>query len=332
MSFRLNKFQIEDNEFETEEIDLINFKNDLKTNHFTVIVGNNGTGKSRLLGSIAKALKNDFRSRNSKYFYFSKFEKSTESPKIISVSNSLNDKFPGDGSDSSFRTNTLEYSNLNYVYLGTRTRFGSNNRILIRRAIDILLENYSNKFVAKCYRHIFDYLDFHPIIKLDYNIGSINRMLDLNRDKKIIKNDLLHFINDRSSNGSVNNVIYNNFLEKYEHRLDEICDFINNLNEKKDFSLEINFSDSNIKKIDKNNSIYEEDLKSYEILNLLRKLNVIRSFDILLYKKDTNRSFNINDASSGEASILITLIGLTPLIVDNSCVLIDEPEISLHPS
>ncbi|MEJ5050478.1 ATP-binding protein [Chryseobacterium culicis] len=330
MSFRLNKFQIEDSDFETEEIDLINFKNDLKTNHFTVIVGNNGTGKSRLLGSIAKALKNDFRSRSSKYYFFSKFEKSSETSRVISVSNSLNDKFPLDNIYSGFRRDGIEYSNQDYIYLGTKTRLGSTNRVLIRRAIDILLENYSNKFVAKCYRHIFDYLDFHPVIKLEYNISSINSSLKIK--KPITKKDLIDFITDKTTYGSVNNVIYNKFLEEYENRLEEICQFLNNLNERKDFSLEINFSNSNIQKIDKNNSLYENDLKSYEILNLLRKLNLIRSFDILLFKKDTNRPFNINDASSGEASILITLIGLIPLIEDNCCILIDEPEISLHPS
>lgn len=332
MSFRLNKFQIEDSDFETEEIDLINLNNDLKTNHFTVIVGNNGTGKSRLLGSIAKALKNDFRSRSSKYYFFSKFEKSSDSSRVISVSNSLNDKFPVDNIYSGLRRGGLEYSNQDYIYLGTKTRLGSTNRVLIRRAIDILLENYSNKFVAKCYRHIFDYLDFHPVIKLEYNISSINSNLNIKSNKKITKNDLIDFVTHKTTYGSVNNVIYNKFLEEYENRLEEICEFLNNLNERKDFSLEINFSNSNIQKIDKNNSLYENDLKSYEILNLLRKLNLIRSFDILLFKKDTNRAFNINDASSGEASILITLIGLIPLIDDNCCVLIDEPEISLHPS
>lgn len=332
MSFRLNKCQIEDSEFETEEIDLINFNNDLNTNHFTVIVGNNGTGKSRLLGSIANALKNDFRSRSSKYYYFSKFEKSSETSRVISVSNSLNDKFPIDNFFNPFRRDTIEYSNQNYIYLGTKTRLGSTNRLLIRRAIDILLENYSNKFVAKCYRHIFDYLDFHPIIKLEYNISSINSLLNIKSSKPITKNDLIDFVKHKTTYGSVNNVIYTKFLEENESNLQEISDFLNKLNERKDFSLEINFSNSNIQKIDKNNSLYENDLKSYEILNLLRKLNLIRSFDILLFKKDTNRPFNINDASSGEASILITLIGLIPLIEDNCCVLIDEPEISLHPS
>lgn len=49
-----------------------------------------------------------------------------------------------------------------------------------------------------------------------------------------------------------------------------------------------------------------------------------------MYKKGGS-SFNFREASSGEANILSTLISLVPLLKDNSLVLIDEPEISLHP-
>ena len=58
---------------------------------------------------------------------------------------------------------------------------------------------------------------------------------------------------------------------------------------------------------------------------------MIRGFDVKVYKKG-NEEFNFGDASSGEANILTTMISLIPLVEDNCCVLIDEPEISLHPS
>lgn len=41
---------------------------------------------------------------------------------------------------------------------------------------------------------------------------------------------------------------------------------------------------------------------------------------------------NINDISSGEYHLLISLIGVFSKIKENSLVLIDEPEISLHPN
>ncbi|SHF77519.1 hypothetical protein SAMN05444377_1192 [Flavobacterium fontis] len=161
-NFRLNHIQVEDDYYQTDNIKLVNSKYDKSDNHFTLIVGNNGTGKSRILGSIAKVLKGDFRSRHSDLFYFSQFEKTIEPKKVISVSNSLSDKFP---LDKSFRYgNEINYKNEFYNYLGTRGRMGSSSKTLIRRAIDILLENYSNKNISKCYRHVFDYLDYKPLI------------------------------------------------------------------------------------------------------------------------------------------------------------------------
>ena len=49
-----------------------------------------------------------------------------------------------------------------------------------------------------------------------------------------------------------------------------------------------------------------------------------------MYKKN-GQSFNLNDASSGESCILSMFLGLIPLVENNSLILIDEPEISLHP-
>lgn len=69
----------------------------------------------------------------------------------------------------------------------------------------------------------------------------------------------------------------------------------------------------------------------YKIFEELRRFDLVRGPRIQLYKKDGGE-FDFNDASSGEASILTTLIALIPELEDNSLVVIDEPEISLHPS
>jgi predicted ATP-binding protein involved in virulence len=56
MTFRLNKFQIEEDDFHTSEIQLVDSKKEEPENYYSLIVGNHGAGKSRLLGSITKAL------------------------------------------------------------------------------------------------------------------------------------------------------------------------------------------------------------------------------------------------------------------------------------
>lgn len=328
-NFRLNQIQVEDDYYQSDNIKLVNNKYDKSDNHFTLIVGNNGTGKSRILGSIAKVLKGDFRSRHSDLFYFSQFEKTRDPKKVISVSNSLSDKFP---LDKSFRYgNEINYKDEFYNYLGTRGRMGSSSRTLIRRAIDILLENYSNKHISKCYRHVFDYLDYKPVITLEYSI--IQREISDFQGQEITPEQIENYILKKSKYSGLNQNIYGNISEKYRNRFTEICDFLNDLRIKgeKKYEIEIDFSSSNINKLGRDNYQYEVDLKIYEILNILRKINMVREFDVKLIKKG-NRPFSFSDASSGEANILCTLIALIPLVEDYSCILIDEPEISLHPT
>ncbi len=325
-NFRLQTFKIEDDFYQTDSIGLINNSYDKLSNHFTLILGNNGTGKSALLGSIAKALNKQYKSRNSDLFYYSHYKTNGDLKKLISVSNSLSDKFP---IDRAYRSNDLSYKDEFYVYLGTRGRMGASARNLIRRAIDILLENYANKNISKCYRHVFDYLEYRPKLTLEYGIN--NR--EMFQKGQVTPNDLHHYINQRKGYTGLNQSIYSNLEDKFSDKFSEICDFINStmLFKGKMFTLDVDFSYSNVNKINVDNSKYKEDVRVYEYLNILRRLNLVRDFNVTVYKKN-NRSFHFSDASSGESNILSTLIALIPLVEDNSCVLIDEPEISLHPS
>ncbi|MCD0480811.1 ATP-binding protein [Chryseobacterium sp. LC2016-29] len=325
-NFRLQNFKIEDNHYQTKSISLINNLHDNKTNHFTLVIGNNGTGKSRLLGSITRALIGQYKAQNESLYFFSNYESEGELKKVISVSNSLSDKFP---LDRAYRSSDISYKDEFYVYLGTRGRMGATSRNLIRRAIDIFLENYNNKNISKCYRHVFDYLDYRPNLTLEYGIKN-NVMF---KKQNVTPEDLHYYINSKKNYTGLNSSIYSNLEEKFSHMFPEICDFINNtnLNYGKTFRIDVDFSYSNINKLQSNNSKYEEDIKVYEYLNILRRLNLVRDFNVTLYKKD-NSSFHFADASSGESNILSTLIALVPLVENNSCILIDEPEISLHPS
>lgn len=332
MAFRLLNFQIEDDNLNTSKIELVDNKRDKGENYFSLLVGNNGSGKSRILGSITKALIGKYKRRKSDLFYYSDFETTIPPSKVIALSNSLSDKFPLDNTFQSTRySGDLSYRKERYNYLGTRGKMGASPRQMMRKAIDILLENYANNKISKSYRHVFDYLDYKPVIKLEYRI--IHREISNNPKGIIEPNDVIEYVNKRSNYRSINQRTFETFEEIYGNRLDEICDFLNNLRfqNERNYELEIDFSSSNIRRISRDNSLYEEDIRIYELLNILRKLNMIKGFDVRVYKKD-GEEFNFGEASSGEANILTMMISLIPLIEDNCCVLIDEPEISLHPS
>ncbi|GAA3783879.1 AAA family ATPase [Flavobacterium ginsengiterrae] len=330
MDFRINEIQIDVDNYQTDRIKLVNHSNDKRPNHFSLIIGNNGTGKSRLLGNIARVLNKRFQKSSNELFDFSLFEISKEPSKIIAVSNSLSDKFPIDRSFRSRHDEDFSYNKERYNYLGTRGGMGSSSKYLMRRAIDILLENYSNKNVSKCYRHVFDYLDYSPVIKLEYRIRHAEIV---HSNELITPEHLRDYLHRKSSYSVFDSKYYSRIENHYKTKFQDICDFLNKLRQEqiRTYELTINFSSNNIERIDKDDSSYKEDLRLYEILNALRKLNMITGFEVKLFKKD-NQGFSFSDASSGESNILTTLIALVPLVEDRCCVLIDEPEISLHPS
>ncbi|WP_348813795.1 AAA family ATPase [Flavobacterium maritimum] len=327
--FRLNKIRFEEKDFETNEIQLVNPEHSSDSNYISLIVGNNGTGKSRVLSKIARFFVEQIKESNQKPLFGSILEYNRAPEKIIAITNSISDKFPMDESFRPFQNNTnnIYFRDFKYNYLGTRNRINSfSNRALMNRALDILFENYSELDVSRNYRHIFDYLDYEPVLKLNYKVSS---KLYNTFNRQIIPNDFIDYLNNQNDNTRFRRLTPERIEELIGDKINELCDFINSYHSGKR-ELLINFSEKNISRINADNSRYENNVHSYNLIGILTKLDIIRQVEIKVYKKGGSE-FNFNEASSGEANILSTLIALIPLIVDNSLILIDEPEISLHP-
>lgn len=329
--FRLYSLGIETKLIETEKINLINQQSINSDNYFTLIIGNNGTGKSRILSEIARYFTRETRSlQQAQLFRESYFDYNKLPSKIIALTNSISDKFPV---DKSFRPTRdpqedLKHRDFKYNYLGTRNRINSfSNKALMNRALEIVFESYSEFDVSRNYRHIFDYLNYEPIIKLNYRFT--NSFFENHKGRltpKILIENIDNINENRFSYRS------DRVASVVRDRAGDICDFVNNridFNEKEN-ELTINFSEKNITRIYNDNSIYSDNVYAYDILNILRKIGLIRNFEIQVFKKG-GMLFNFRDASSGEASILSTLLSLIPLLKNDSLILIDEPEISLHP-
>lgn len=329
--FRLYSLGIENKLIETEKINLINQQSISSDNYFTLIIGNNGTGKSRILSEIARFFTRETSNqKQASLFRESFFEYNKLPSKIIALTNSISDKFPVDKSFRPTRESQtdLKHRDFKYNYLGTRNRINSfSNKALMNRALEIVFESYSEFDVSRNYRHIFEYLNYEPIIKLNYRFTT--SFFD-NHKGRLTPKKLI----DNIDNLNVNRFSYrsNRVANVVKERAEDICDFVNNridFNEKEN-ELTINFSEKNITRIYNDNSIYSDNVYAYDILNILRKIGLIRSFEIQVFKKG-GMPFNFREASSGEASILSTLLSLIPLLENDSLILIDEPEISLHP-
>ena len=89
-----------------------------------------------------------------------------------------------------------------------------------------------------------------------------------------------------------------------------------------------------------NNDLFRVDLDLFNIsdmkeFDLLNSLSVLANYDLIelvdiKFIKNSN-SFNLTEASSGELSLIFNLLSIAGEIEDDSLILIDEPEISLHP-
>ncbi len=186
--------------------------------------------------------------------------------------------------------------------------------------------------------------------------SSKAKLLKSSRGKNIVKRSIIELINALNSYDSkvffnLSNVFnYINFHPIIEFKVDnlnpdyrELILMSNNFNpnEKEDllFSLDNSFELQNQNngkfKLDlsKNND-YENQknrifLKIIKYENKLKKINVLNKIDITLFKNDD--FFLLNDASSGELTLIASLIYISINIRNGSVIIIDEPENSLHP-
>lgn len=88
--------------------------------------------------------------------------------------------------------------------------------------------------------------------------------------------------------------------------------------------------------VDEKSQVYEFALQR-EIASVIRaeatliKLNMLKGIQVYVDKGEPSGPFEVHNASSGELSLISSLLFLTAEVEPNSIVLIDEPENSLHP-
>lgn len=279
-------------------------------NIYSIIIGNNGSGKSRLLCSIAKDSKD-------KSIWYSHDVVSCPS-RVIAITNSFSDRFPMDKASSAYVRSELSthYHDEDYVYLGNKMRFGNySKKYVLDRALRICAEQYDSSFVALSIRKVFDFLGYRPIVKVQFTpVRDIARY-----EEKISRFDRYYDRYHRLENEQ-DDIRVRDLLERFSHD-----------SYQQKFQFLFNFSEKNMERVNnyaRENNNFALDLHDFL---LLRKYKAISSYYITVYKNN-GAEFSFDDASSGEASILTSFLSMIPLLQDNCLLLIDEPEISLHPA
>ena len=299
-------------------------------NVFTVIVGKNGTGKSRLLRKVIEEIfsvdfedykfdKEPARSITSKLD--GELRWSYSPTKVIAVSVSPFDKFP------IIRRN---YVSDKYTYLGVRDSNGSNlglaymGKIINSLIYSIICTPGKAESIGDVLNYLgyFDNLNAH--FKLSFSFPQMNEIVNAaDPEVELIKilsseSSIQHKAIDRrfyfDSSGSP---ILSNFTETVEIFkviLDSISRPI----------IEVEISRNGI-------AISDSFIPMRNQIIFMFRSGMLRLRDVVLCRLDSHETIKIHEASSGEQSVVMSILGIASQIQDGSLICIDEPEICLHP-
>jgi predicted ATP-dependent endonuclease of OLD family len=340
---------------------------DSEENIFTVLIGKNGSGKSRVLSEIVNVLcsiyvdntllkrdigtvsqykQDDHNSSLSitsnkvhskiqvhgrSIIKYKSINKDLVCPKkIIAASTSPFDKFPEEISYFSGR----KESQVIYNYYGIEDR--SKNKALLSLVQKLFFSVADNSLISNkpTIKKLLGFLGleshFEINFRLKHGIGKFMSNLSA-----MSTNEFMNYISSAAQRDL-------SFLyKKYDINLKKLRDAFFTLNDyciKHDFSRIITFEifyDS--LKVDSRTKKFISDIKILADIGILTVNDVIvnrkpsRDKDGWSWWREDSVRFSINDASSGQQCILLNVLGIAASIEDNSLILIDEPEISLHP-
>lgn len=287
--------------FETGQLDVelvpVGYKGN-KKNTYTIIIGKNGTFKSTCMRIIAdECRKQD--NQLSKLVEFSE-----EPTRVIAVSSTNGDKF------STARHNVFpewlyrgKNFDVNYFYFGPKYRNSYSNRNTIKQLIDAIAFGTNAESSRVKIRTFLQHIGLQP--KLEFHLKESKRLAKMDKDKS--KLQLEEIIKKRLSN--------NGSLAK---RVNQALKSMEETSKGRKITIDLE-KDQNI----------AEMLAAISILTHRNQLQVDKIF--ILKANKSNDVIDINDLSSGESRLFLKSIALACTVTDNSLVLIDEPENSLHP-
>jgi hypothetical protein len=340
------------------DLDLINEGENGKSPYFSIIIGKNGLGKSQILRAILDAFiaisaskeKGEFINEFECFFemtyqigghtYHVSFSndglvcnRNLEEctifelempPTLIACTYNLQDRFRVH-TDKSIAQNDA------YKYLGLRS--ASNNAFIgnnVRKVVESINTAVMSAKKFDGLGRIFELLDFAPKLKIEVSAG-----LNYPSSKTTISRHLQTVQNFKNFLDRKIQITYGYRQSKYrkiiadELKVSEILNFVDSnkdyfLNKtSKDFRFEIEIDFSNKSQLRSLRKISQAilDLKDAEIIKF-GKLNFFKQ----------GSEFSFAASSSGEHNIISSLFGIVANMQSNSMIVIDEPEISLHPN
>ncbi len=215
-----------------------------------------------------------------------------------------------------------------YKYLGVRnenTPSSTGTRTYIRKTVDSIIDGIKQKNFAEELKKLFIFLELDPVLTLSY-VPRYNRIFykeditveDLNQ--AFIENWEQLFPRRNTPIWGVN---YFNKIKENKELLTRVVEFLKKVHRKVYIE-----GDRRSIKYDVINS--REIIDDYDMIQILRHLDIISYPELSVSR--FSKIFDFISSSSGETHMISEFIGILSQIQENSLILIDEPEISLHPN
>ncbi|WP_196486114.1 ATP-binding protein [Burkholderia cepacia] len=295
-------------------------------NTYTVIVGKNGTGKSRLLRAVVFGLFDaeireelvDRSDRAELRQLFFELDTEFSPEQVICVSTSPFDRFP------------LLRRNQNipgYAYLGMRGLSSANQSLsYLSKIANTLVDSVqSDKRQANAIAGVLDYLGYESSITLSWQLLSQRLVDDLlqaanPRDaaRELIRRGPAMFLSEVAGN-------YQRIIDTPADKLRHALELARHVQlGKRSHFVKLWLDEYGLA------SEVQDEFGLEDVL-LLINTGLLRLRQVELRKKGADRGFLINHASSGEQAVVLSLLGIGSQIRDRSLICIDEPEVCLHP-
>lgn len=216
-----------------------------------------------------------------------------------------------------------------YKYLGVRNEnspSSTGTRTYVRKTVDNIVDGFRRKSFATELEKLFHFLELDSNLTLSYvpkykwafykEDISIDTLFDLFEKK------WKDFFPRRNS--PLWGAQYFSSIKKDIDKLEKIVAFLKQVHKQV-------FIEGNKRSLDYD-VIHQDSelLNDYDMITELRHLDILGYPELSISKKQNYYSFITS--SSGEAHMISEFIGILSQIQNNSIVLIDEPEISLHPN
>ena len=316
----------------------------------TLVTGRNGSGKSRLLAAIAgvfdaldgRALRNRqpitleyllggqecaFRVDGSKVMAFidGREVEAARLPRpnaVIAATASAFDKFHLPREARLAEPNSPKS---HYRYLGLKDARG---RVSARAGVFRALEQLFDASADEHHRRqrvsdVFRYLGYSPTVEVTFDWTYRGKELASSTAVDSTR-AVERYLEDAKSRAgeAARSPIPNYFLDNplAQRELAESVDFLRGSSGGREVRLVADFRHQN--------SGGEDQLR---MARRLTRAGIVQMADVTLRRELSGRRIGITDASSGELSLVVTLLGIASSIEDGSLILLDEPEISLHP-